>query len=149
VSLGAYLLDLHDLTPGFGTVSQSVTVGYFPFVIFSLGLIAIPDALIYPGLGFGAVLAKARLLSDSMILAGAQRLASLSPALKDPDDALLPDIADAPDVSFEVAVAVAEQAISEGIAGVDWSDQEVRERAKELQWLPIYGEYVYDEKGKS
>jgi malate dehydrogenase (oxaloacetate-decarboxylating) len=106
------------------------------------------NALIYPGLGFGAVLAKARLLSDSMILAGARRLASLSPALKDPDDALLPDVADAPDVSFEVAVAVAEQAISEGIAGVEWNDQEVRERAKELQWLPIYGEYVYDEKGE-
>jgi malate dehydrogenase (oxaloacetate-decarboxylating) len=113
-----------------------------------IGLIAIPDALIYPGLGFGAVLAKARSLSDSMILAGAQRLAALSPALKDPDDALLPDVADAPDVSFEVAVAVAEQAISEGIAGVDWNEQEVREKAKELQWLPIYGEYVYDEKGE-
>jgi malate dehydrogenase (oxaloacetate-decarboxylating) len=113
-----------------------------------LGLIAISDALIYPGLGFGAVLAKARSLSDSMILAGAQRLASLSPALKDPDDALLPDFADAPDVCFEVAVAVAEQAISEGIAGVEWNEQEVRERAKELQWLPIYGEYVYDEKGE-
>ncbi|KAH9996489.1 hypothetical protein BJV77DRAFT_987325 [Russula vinacea] len=105
------------------------------------------NALIYPGLGFGAVLAKARSLSDSMILAGAQRLASLSPALKDPDEALLPDFADAPGVNFEVAVAVAEQAIAEGIAGVKWNDQEVRERAKEVQWLPIYGEYVYDADG--
>ncbi len=109
----------------------------------------IPDALIYPGLGLGAVLAKAKSLSDKMILAGAQRLASLSPALKDPDDGLLPDFADAPDVNFEVAVAVADQAIAEGIAGVEWNDQEVRERAKELQWLPIYGEYVYDEKGET
>jgi malate dehydrogenase (oxaloacetate-decarboxylating) len=106
------------------------------------------DALIYPGLGFGAVLAKARLLSDSMILAGAQRLASLSPALKDPDDALLPDFAEAAGVNFEIAVAVAERAIAEGTAGVEWDDKEVRERAKEMQWLPIYGEYVYDENGK-
>jgi malate dehydrogenase (oxaloacetate-decarboxylating) len=109
----------------------------------------VPDALIYPGLGFGAVLAKAMSLSDSMILAGAQRLASLSPALNDPDDALLPDFADAPSVNFEIAVAVAEQAISEGIANLEWNDQEVRERAKELQWLPIYGEYVYDENGET
>ncbi|KAI0249510.1 hypothetical protein BJV78DRAFT_1226657 [Lactifluus subvellereus] len=107
------------------------------------------NALIYPGLGFGAVLAKARLLSDSMILAGAQRLASLSPALKDPDDALLPDFADAPCVNFEIAVAVAEQAIAEGIANVDWDDQQVRKRAKELQWLPVYEEYVYDENGET
>jgi len=94
------------------------------------------------------VLAKARLLSDSMILAGAQRLASLSPALKDPDDALLPDFADAPSVNFEVAVAVAEQAIAESIANVDWDDQAVRENAKKMQWLPVYDEYVYDEKGE-
>jgi malate dehydrogenase (oxaloacetate-decarboxylating) len=106
------------------------------------------NALLYPGLGFGAVLAKARLLTDSMILAGAQRLASLSPALKDPDDALLPDFADAPSVNFEIAVAVAEQAIAEGIANVDWNDQEVRENAKRVQWLPVYEEYVYDENGE-
>ncbi|KAH9056933.1 hypothetical protein EDB87DRAFT_1633350 [Lactarius vividus] len=106
------------------------------------------NALLYPGLGFGAVLAKARLLSDSMILAGAKRLASLSPALKDPDDALLPDFADAPSVNFEIAIAVAEQAIAEGIANVDWGDQEVRENAKKMQWLPVYVEYVYDENGE-
>jgi len=106
------------------------------------------NALLYPGLGFGAVLAKARLLTDSMILAGAQRLASLSPALKDPDDALLPDFADAPSVNFEIAVAVAEQAIAEGIANVDWNDQEVRENAKRVQWLPVYEKYVYDENGE-
>ena len=125
--------------------------GLFSICVIFIGFdtVEFPDALIYPGLGFGAVLAKARSLSDSMILAGAQRLASLSPALKDPDDSLLPDVADAPDVSFEVAVAVAEKAISEGIAGVEWNEQEVRERAKELQWLPIYGEYAYDEKGET
>ncbi|KAH8998804.1 hypothetical protein EDB86DRAFT_2910159 [Lactarius hatsudake] len=106
------------------------------------------NALLYPGLGFGAVLAKARLLSDSMILAGAKRLAALSPALKDPDDALLPDFADAPSVNFEIAIAVAEQAIAEGIANVDWGDQEVRENAKNMQWLPVYGRYVYDENGE-
>lgn len=83
-----------------------------------------------------------------MILAGAQRLASLSPALKDPDDALLPDFADAPSVNFEIAVAVAEQAIAEGIANVDWNDQEVRENAKRVQWLPVYEEYVFDENGE-
>ncbi|KAI0307658.1 hypothetical protein B0F90DRAFT_1807096 [Multifurca ochricompacta] len=106
------------------------------------------NALIYPGLGFGAVLAKARSLSDSMILAGAQRLASLSPALKDPDDALLPDFSDAPSVNFEIAIAVAEKAIAEGTSNVDWGGEEVRARGKEMQWLPIYGEYVYDENGE-
>ncbi|TFY65904.1 hypothetical protein EVG20_g5183, partial [Dentipellis fragilis] len=106
------------------------------------------NALIYPGLGFGAVLSQSRKLTDTMILAGAQRLAALSPALKDPDDALLPDFEDAPDVNFEVAVAVAEHAIQEGVAGVEWPKEEVRRRARELQWKPVYPEYEYDPSGE-
>ncbi|KAF8832854.1 hypothetical protein HHX47_DHR1001898 [Lentinula edodes] len=105
------------------------------------------NALIYPGLGFGSMISQSRIMTDTMIIAGARRLASLSPALKDPDDALLPDFGDAPSVNFEVAVAVAEQAIEEGSAGVDWKKEEVREKAKERLWQPIYGEYVYDENG--
>ena len=142
-----YSLLLQSESRGLDTVSLSATVRHFSLYQF-LQLIVTPDALIYPGLGFGAVLAKARSLSDSMILAGAQRLASLSPALQNADDALLPDFAEAPGVNFEIAVAVAEQAIAEGISNVEWNDQEVRERAKELQWLPIYGEYVYDKNGE-
>ncbi len=65
---------------------------------------------------------------------GAQALASLSPALKDPELALLPDFQDAPEVNYEVAVAVAEHAISEGIANVQWKKEEVRERLKERIW---------------
>ena len=102
------------------------------------------DALIYPGLGFGAVVTQARKLSDTMIIAGARRLAALSPALADPDSALLPDFADARRVNAEIAVAVAEQAIAEGGAGVDWDREEVRDRIAERQWIPEYADFVYD-----
>jgi malate dehydrogenase (oxaloacetate-decarboxylating) len=107
------------------------------------------DALIYPGLGFGAVLARSRALTDTMVIAGARRLAALAPALRDPDAALLPAFGDAPAVNLEVAVAVAEQAIEEGSAGVEWGKEEVRERAKEMAWVPLYGEYQYDPQGES
>ncbi|SJL13483.1 related to NADP+-dependent malic enzyme [Armillaria ostoyae] len=107
------------------------------------------NALIYPGLGFGAMLCQSRKMTDTMIIAGARRLASLSPALKDPDDALLPDFGDAPQVNFEVAVAVAEQGIEEGSAGVDWSKEEVRVKAKAKLWEPVYAEYVYDKDGEA
>ncbi|KAF9258271.1 hypothetical protein L218DRAFT_877508 [Marasmius fiardii PR-910] len=106
------------------------------------------NALIYPGLGFGSMLSESRRMTDTMIIAGARRLAALSPALKDPDAALLPDFGDAPDVNFEVGVAVAEQAIEEGVAGVKWKKEEVRERAKEKVWKPVYGEYEFDENGQ-
>ncbi|KAI0325405.1 hypothetical protein GY45DRAFT_1260925 [Cubamyces sp. BRFM 1775] len=105
------------------------------------------NALIYPGLGLGAMLSKARALTDTMIIAGTRRLASLAPALKNPDDALLPDFEDAPGVNYEVAVAVVEQAIEEGSADVDWKKEEVRDKVKAAQWKPLYGTYVYDPNG--
>ncbi|KIP03206.1 hypothetical protein PHLGIDRAFT_111171 [Phlebiopsis gigantea 11061_1 CR5-6] len=105
------------------------------------------NALIYPGLGFGAMITEARTVTDTMIIAGAQRLASLAPALRDPDLPLLPDFADAPMVNFEIAVAVAEQAIDEGTAGVPWKKGEVRERVKAAQWQPVYRDFVYDPNG--
>ena len=93
------------------------------------------------------MITEARTMTDTMIIAGAQRLASLAPALKDPDLPLLPDFADAPTVNFEVAVAVAEQAIDEGTAGVPWKKDEVRERVKAAQWQPVYKDFVYDPNG--
>lgn len=92
------------------------------------------------------MLCQSRRMTDTMIIAGARRLASLSPALKDPDNALLPEFGEAPEVNFEVAVAVAEQAIEEGSAGVPWSKEQVRGKAREKQWQPIYGEYIFDPK---
>jgi malate dehydrogenase (oxaloacetate-decarboxylating) len=65
--------------------------------------------------------------------------------LKDPDDALLPDFADAPEVNFEVAVAVAEQAVEEGSADVHWKKEEAREKVRQHLWRPMYGEFVFDE----
>ncbi|KAI0721419.1 hypothetical protein C8T65DRAFT_566144 [Cerioporus squamosus] len=107
------------------------------------------NALIYPGLGLGAMLSKARSLTDTMIIAGARRLAELAPALKDPDDALLPDFEEAPRINYEVAVAVVEQAIEEGSAEIDWKKEEVREKVKQAQWKPVYGTYIYDPEGEA
>jgi malate dehydrogenase (oxaloacetate-decarboxylating) len=107
------------------------------------------DALIYPGLGFGAMCTQSRKVTDEMIITAAKRLASLSPALADPDEALLPDFADAPSVNFEIAVAVAEHSIEEGVAGVNWTVEEARAKVKEMRWQPVYGRYVYDVNGES
>ena len=46
--------------------------------------------MIYPGLGLGTILSGSKTMTDKMIVAGAHRLSELAPALKDPDQALLP-----------------------------------------------------------
>ncbi|WVQ93380.1 hypothetical protein IAU59_000449 [Kwoniella sp. CBS 9459] len=74
------------------------------------------NALIYPALGLGAILARSRTISNSMLMAGVNSLASLSPALSNPEASLLPDLADVRDVSVSVAAAVVRQAVEDGNA---------------------------------
>lgn len=88
-------------------------------------------------------------------MAGAKRLASLSPAIRDPDLGLLPDLEDAPDANFEIGIAVAEKAVEEGIAAAPWVDDvkagktTVRKLAEQKRWSPRYSEYVYDPQGEN
>ncbi|ODN94753.1 malate dehydrogenase (oxaloacetate-decarboxylating) [Cryptococcus wingfieldii CBS 7118] len=110
------------------------------------------NALIYPGLGLGTILSKSSTMTDKMIVAGAQRLAHLAPALKEknPDLALLPAFGDAQAVNFEVALAVIEQAVEEGVSreeGLPKGKEEVRKWALEKRWEPEYVEFEYDPEG--
>lgn len=74
------------------------------------------NALIYPALGLGAILARSRTISNSMLMAGVNSLASLSPALTNNGASLLPDLADVREVSVNVAAAVVRQAVEDGNA---------------------------------
>ncbi|KDR86140.1 hypothetical protein GALMADRAFT_235376 [Galerina marginata CBS 339.88] len=121
------------------------------------------NALIYPGLGFGSIISQSRCVTDTMIIAGAKRLAALSPAISSSEDpeyngaALLPDFGDAPQVNFEIAVTVGEQAIKEGSASEAWlgaNDEQreralndLREKAERKVWVPLYPEYIFDKEG--
>jgi malate dehydrogenase (oxaloacetate-decarboxylating) len=100
-----------------------------------------------------------------MLIAATRRLAELSPALKShqghsgkeddiQDDEgdlppLLPDFANAPDVNFEVAMAVAKCAMDEGLAQVSYGTEELRKHAEEGRWLPIYPKYEFDPNGET
>lgn len=74
------------------------------------------NALIYPALGLGAILARSRTISPSMLMAGVHALSSLSPALENPEASLLPDLSDVREVSVIVAAAVVRQAVADGNA---------------------------------
>lgn len=75
-----------------------------------------------------------------MILAGVRALASVSPALDDPDAPLLPDLADVRKVSLHVAAAVVRQALEEGVANVNLKkdDEAIIEHIKVGMWDPVY-----------
>jgi malate dehydrogenase (oxaloacetate-decarboxylating) len=58
---------------------------------------------------------------------------------------------DAASVNFEIALAVLEQAIKEGVAqaeGIPGSEGERRKWAEGKRWVPEYQEYRYDPAGR-
>ncbi len=97
------------------------------------------NIFIFPAVGLGVVAALARRVSDGMLLAAARRLAELSPALKDPAASLLPPLGDLRSVAVEVAAAVAEAAVREGLAPAA-SPEDLRARVAARQWFPAYDE---------
>lgn len=73
----------------------------------------------FPGIGLGAVLSRCLTISDTMVSAAVDRLASLSPKMGDPKAGLLPPLEEIQTVSAQVATAVILQSIREGTARVE------------------------------
>jgi malate dehydrogenase (oxaloacetate-decarboxylating) len=93
------------------------------------------NAMLYPGLGLGAIVSRSRLISVGMLAAAANALSSLV-AVRFPGASLLPHIDDLRSVTVTVAVAVAEAAVAEGIAGVKLGD--VVQQVEDSMWQPEY-----------
>lgn len=93
------------------------------------------NAKLYPGLCLGAIVAQARSISDEMLTAAANAVSSLV-VVHQPGAPLLPRIDNLRDVSMTVAVAVAEAAAAEGLAGVELDD--VVQQVQDAMWQPEY-----------
>lgn len=99
------------------------------------------NAFIFPGIGHGAIEARARVVSDGMFYAAARALAT---SVSDEELAaglLYPTIDRLTEVSRVVARAVMKHACSEGI-GECLSDDEIDRRIVWNTWSPEYPEYV-------
>ena len=73
------------------------------------------NALIFPGLGLGALLSRARRITDQMITVAARAVAGLTDT-STPGASLLPPIDDLRATSARVALAVAQAAARDGVA---------------------------------
>jgi malate dehydrogenase (oxaloacetate-decarboxylating) len=95
----------------------------------------------FPGIGLGCVLSRTKLVTDSMLVAAVKALAAQSPALKNPDKGLLPDVEDVREISVHIAKAVIQQAVEEGLAqetGIPADDADLDEWVREQMWDSIY-----------
>src|SRR5436309_4441910 len=73
------------------------------------------NSYIFPGVGLGAIAARAGRVTDAMFMAAAKALAQMSPARTDPRANLLPPVTALREVSIAVALAVARQAHNDGL----------------------------------
>jgi malate dehydrogenase (oxaloacetate-decarboxylating) len=93
------------------------------------------NAMLYPGLGLGTIVSRARLISVNMLAAAANALSSLV-AVRQPGASLLPHIDDLRVVTATIAVAVAEAAVSEGLAEVKLDN--IVQQVNDAMWQPEY-----------
>lgn len=97
---------------------------------------------VFPGLGLGALLTRARRVTDALFTVAAETLA----AGVEPHDLeaglLFPPIHELREHTARVAAAVAREAIESGIAQETLPEQELEAQVKAAMWEPVYPRYV-------
>ena len=100
------------------------------------------NAFIFPGVGFGAILAEASKITDGMVAAAAYALADYTTEKHATAGRIYPPTSELREVSLRVATAVMLQAFADGVARTDRTDASgaadyVQSRAFRAEYLPI------------
>ncbi|MEQ1948367.1 MAG: NAD-dependent malic enzyme [Bryobacteraceae bacterium] len=93
------------------------------------------NAMLYPGVGLGTIVSRAKYVSAGMLIAAANAVSSLV-TVRGAGATLLPHIENLRLVTMTVAVAVAEAAVQEGLAGLRLPD--IVEQVQSAMWQPEY-----------
>jgi malic enzyme len=97
------------------------------------------NVFIFPGLGQGALAVQARKVTNGMTSAASKTLAAQVTADELAAGLLFPSVSRLPSVSFAVAVAVARQAVRDGVA--ERSVDDIERHIAQAIWEPDYPEY--------
>jgi malate dehydrogenase (oxaloacetate-decarboxylating) len=98
------------------------------------------NVFIFPGLGLAAIAANARRVTDAMTKVASEALAAQVTSEERDANLLFPSVTRLRAVSFEIAVAVARQAIKDGVAGCTLAD--VERLVREARWSHDYPDYL-------
>lgn len=131
----AHPADLVRWTEGRALIGTGTPWDPVPFEGIDYAIGQANNALLYPGLGLGTIVSRARHVTPDMIRAAAEAIA----ALAEPGErgaSLLPDVANLRASSATVAVAVVRQAVEDGVARRTPDD--VVEAVQEAMWQPVY-----------
>jgi malate dehydrogenase (oxaloacetate-decarboxylating) len=120
-----------------------------PFPPVNVGGALVPVAqcnnvFVFPALGLGVVASRATRVTDNMLGAAAAALCATSPAGSSRMSPLLPGVERLQQVALDVAVAVAEAAVSDGVAPAV-STATMRARVEACRWDPQYSMTTLEE----
>ena len=97
------------------------------------------NAFVFPGVGLGALVARAQMVTESMFLAAAEALAREVTADDLAEGSLYPRVRDLRAVTTRVAEAVVRAAREEGV-GLPFEDGAIRAAVARFMWEPVYAE---------
>jgi malate dehydrogenase (oxaloacetate-decarboxylating) len=95
------------------------------------------NALVFPGVGLGVLVAEAREVTDPMFAAAAEALAGEVTATELAEGALYPSMSRLRQVTVKVAEAVVREARDRGV-GRSFTEDEVTEAVASAMWEPLY-----------
>lgn len=131
----ASVANLLTWTDGKALVATGIPSRPFTYKSITYAIGQANNALLYPGLGLGTIVSRARLISSGMFMAAARAVASLVD-VHYPGASLLPLVENLRIVSATVAVEVAKAAAAEGLARVQLTD--VVQQVQDAMWQPEY-----------
>ena len=125
--------DLLKWTDGRALVATGIPVDDIEYngVTYNIG--QANNALIYPGVGFGAIATEAKKINNTMLAAAAHSLVGLVDPDK-PGSAVLPPVRDMAKFSKTVAIAVAQSAIDQGFS----SAKDAKKAVEKMTWEAKY-----------
>ncbi|GBG73855.1 hypothetical protein CBR_g17566 [Chara braunii] len=108
---------------------------------------------LFPGIGLGTCLAGSRLVTDGMLHAAAERLASMMSAEDVAKGIIFPPVTQIRDVAKEVGAAVVKAAVDEDLAEGTWnadardlramSQDDIVDYVDRMMWSPAYSPLIY------
>ncbi len=94
------------------------------------------NVFIFPGLGLGAIVARARVITDDMFLVAATTLAEMTSGERLAQGALYPCLAELRPISRAIAIAVAREAHKSGVA--ESTNDDIESTVDAAIWQPDY-----------
>jgi malate dehydrogenase (oxaloacetate-decarboxylating) len=95
------------------------------------------NALVFPGIGLGSIVAWASRITKGMVTAAARAVAGLAEASA-PGTAILPGVEELAETSHAVAVAVVRAAVGDGVARAALPDDQIEAAVRAAAWRPEY-----------